>query len=103
MTNKQTIAKEAAKLIRKGWTKGTMARTKDGRRIPYTENEAVSFCARGALARACVNLNQYECFMTVENEFEVRIDNYSMAEYNDSLAKSAEDVAKVFDEIANDK
>lgn len=100
-TRQTEMAEEAAKLIRKGWTKNLLATTKRGNVIDVLSEKAVNFCALGALSHSV---------KTDEDDFVVNdiirkfgdIVGMSITFFNDNCAKSAEDVAEVFDQIAKD-
>ena len=52
----RAIVKEAERLIRAGWTKGTFARDKAGQGVNPISPQATCFCVLGALTRAQHNL-----------------------------------------------
>jgi hypothetical protein len=96
------IARKAAEIVRVPgcWTKGHWAKNGEGRSISPRSPEAICFCAEGAVEHLCNNSTEmlkvielFNCEFTTDTSF-------SMIGYNDSVAQNAEDVAKVFDMIA---
>lgn len=49
--NRNKIIEEAQELLRKGWTKGYLARNSAGQPANVLDKEACSFCALGAIYR----------------------------------------------------
>jgi hypothetical protein len=50
------VLSRARQLIAKGWTRGDMATSKDGRHTDPRSNTACRFCAMGAVVRASADL-----------------------------------------------
>lgn len=104
------VAKLAAGYVRKGWTTDTYARNQNGQSIASSAEEAVCWCATGSVHRALYDLDllsidisnsfRNEVIELIQLSFK-RITGYSMATFNDAIAKDGEQVAKVFDQIAN--
>jgi hypothetical protein len=46
------VLRTARGLVNKGWTTGSLAKNKAGKKVPVKSPEAVCFCAIGALRRA---------------------------------------------------
>lgn len=49
------MLRDAAKLVRQGWTRAYSGRDKDGNGIGYDQPEAVCFCTQGAVFRAVMD------------------------------------------------
>lgn len=101
-TRQAEMAEESAALIRKGWTQYRLATNKRNFPVSLESKEAVNFCALGALSRIALSRDDGRMAQTIANKF-ADIVGMSMSGFNDNFAKSAEDVAKVFDRIANDQ
>lgn len=100
------VLKRAAKVIERGWTQRALAKDDLGQRVlPESEN-AVCWCAYGAIDRAAVELG-------VDVESEVALNAESLASslaweryrtslpgFNDRVAKSGEEVAKLLKDAA---
>lgn len=99
MTNEQkATAKKAASLIRKGWVRNSLAVDKNYKFVDPGKKEAANFCALGALIHSSKNNNDVQ---HIAQLFGIKV-GMSMTRYNDFRAKSAEDVAKVFDQISEE-
>lgn len=111
-TKIQRAAEYAAKLVRKGWCRGAYAKTKGGNVIGPLEANAASWCALGAMKRAVHDL-KYDTppydptFTNLITRFNMKARHggadCDVATFNDKVAYNADDVAKVFDEIAGSK
>lgn len=55
-------------IIQKGWTKGTYARTVNGRNVATMDKDACQFCLEGALARAADGWEHVEEYSVAEYE-----------------------------------
>ena len=52
---KREAREQAAKLLKRGWSRVCMAMTRTGRPCEILDSNAVAWCAQGALLKACVN------------------------------------------------
>lgn len=100
MTSKQVanILRKAAALVRKGWCKGSPARDSLGLVVGPLDEDAVEFCAIGAIQRVCRAL-------TADGAWEARralreVIGMEIAPWNDGIARDAEQVARAFEEAA---
>lgn len=108
MTNNVVaIARRAAELIRSGWAQGAYARTADGWLVLPCDPRAVCFCASGAVERAYkeLELDRREGIVALNKTFRdvIKGEGYrfpGMINYNDADGRTAEEVASVFDCVA---
>lgn len=100
------ILREAARLVRLGWTKGAPARDSQGLPVVSDDPEAVCWCAYGALTKAVQGRRDSNWF-ALENAIDLVLagdDRFarsaltSYIHWNDFHATSGEEVAQVFEE-----
>lgn len=113
MYDNNTIIKilvETSQLLeRKGWNKYTMARDANGRRCGPDSEEATCYCLSGALVKAWRTIDPESeefYFRFFEKKFsEVLLEkydyNYTYTRWNDTVAKSREDVIQLINEVIN--
>ncbi len=90
---------EALELIKKGWTRGTMAKNTFGALVPPSNADAVSFCALGAIHNA-----EFKCGANYEQACKARaamcqaipVTSISIVIFNDNHA-THEDVIAAFE------
>ena len=105
MTNTETdikVLKRAKNLIKKGWTQDAYARNVDGTKVEPTDPDAVKFCMRGALYRACRDFDS-EISMSRTYDYLHKIHykddkSLSLVDINDG-AKTKKEVIDVFDKL----
>lgn len=92
----------AADLILLGWTKELLAGDADGNEVPENSEEAVSFCLIGAYSRAAHDLGigdeDYKLHRPVRQALHDRGYRGMISDWNNRVAKSAEEVAAVLRE-----
>ena len=71
------MLRDAAKLVRQGWTRSYSGRDKDGNGVGYDQPEAVCFCAQGAVYRAVLDGLGGEQRIIYTNLFEETTDRLS--------------------------
>jgi hypothetical protein len=118
------MLRDAAKLVRQGWTQGYSARTEVGHAAGFDWYNAVCFCAAGAVSRAIMDglgghpaittthlfheteQRLFECVVEVIKEISpgqpVKFDDPGthIAEWNDSWARDQNTVVAVLDKAA---
>lgn len=92
-------AREAAKLVRRGWCQNASARDEYGMSVAEKSRTARSWCASGAIWKASRRRTATGPIGEVHARFS-RIVRRSVVNFNDSHGTTAEDVASVFDRIA---
>ena len=99
MNVEKEILLEAAKLIRKGWCKEVTAKDNLGEPTHPWSAQAIRFCAMGAIQRACFNKGGFS-----DKPLYARVRRYigeeSIADWNDSIGQSAENVVKTLEKVA---
>lgn len=100
---------KASVLLKRGWTTGASARAARLSRfnngqlevVAATSDDAACFCLSGALTRAVYDSPDVmygPVFNVVEQAiFRATRRQYSIAEYNDTVAKSVDDVTRIID------
>lgn len=107
------IVRRAIELIEQGWTQFSMARDANGRRVLPPYNDAASFCASGAIARATYEVHGYGPKLSsttdaltdrwaVFNHIRTYIGTNTVASWNDDRTRTKEDVLKVFETVLSD-
>jgi hypothetical protein len=105
MNNVKEVLLNAAKLLEeKGWTQRTYARDKHGFSTVSTDDDAVCFCAIGAINRAGFELKDYEETLRLEavavlSESLGEFDN-SISQWNDYHRRTKEEVISKLKEVA---
>jgi hypothetical protein len=86
------LIREARRLLKRGWTKGFMARDKNGAYAHYTSKEATCWCLVGALNRATKGggCDVWLKVISEDNIYKV-FGTYAMHRIND-MAKDVEEV-----------
>lgn len=105
MINENTVAlaKEAARLVRQGWCQHSYSKDKDGNNCWPGDENAVCFCATGAVMRGLLNLKMFNGAKTeqeVTEAFGLAV-RHSMIYFNDCVAQSQDEVAVAFDKAAD--
>jgi hypothetical protein len=100
MDKAQLVAdlKEARRLVAEvGWTRGMAARDANGDCVAATDDEAVCFCAIGALVRATdsVTNNRFVIARKAVSDV-IPVSAATIVQYNDHVA-TREDVIALFD------
>jgi hypothetical protein len=103
MATELDILQEARRLIdEKGWTQGQAARTRSGKPVEITLDDASCFCTVGALSRACMNLgvphsgHSWSRTFTAFRQALPGSPDY-IAAWNDAPSRTKDDVLKAFD------
>lgn len=91
------IYREAAKLVRNGWTQGTYARDLAGRKVGHWDVHAVRFCALGALRRAS---GAETCEHQVNRHLYEHLGRRLIDQWNDG-PNTDENVAKTMEAVAD--
>lgn len=104
--------REAARTVRRGWCTHVLARTRDGAVLSdsMTDPEAVSWCATGAILRACGQRGAtpldglaLEAVTAVEGWLHSRRQlPDSLIEWNDLDARDGDQVADLFEAVASE-
>lgn len=93
------ICRRAAKLIRGGWTTGTLARTESGWKVSARDPDAASFCMAGALIRATGDLGgPFDAYQEVARLQRAKFTD-SIPAFNDFIAKDANAVAERLEKL----
>lgn len=99
------LLKYARTLLAKrgGWTQGVLARDSSGQEVPYESNDAVCFCASGAVHRAMhvlqdfgFNQSAWDALKASLPEFKQKTNHHVVVEFNDRQ-KSKAPVIRAFD------
>lgn len=95
MNNTEKVLRYMKKLIAKGWTRKTFARTVNGAKVAPTDHRAARFCLLGArdCAEAALGIWDDEA-MTPISEC---IGDVHIARYNDAPGRKKSDILKVID------
>lgn len=97
----RALAKRSAELIRKGWVKYKEAQDAQGRHVTPESPDACKFCASGAIKRSTKELNgNWDLERVIFRKFESVCKCSCIIYFNDWVAITSEDVARVFDQIA---
>lgn len=96
MTNAQ-ILRQARALIKKGWCKKVIARTKTGACTYPDSRYACAWCAEGAIQRACKHKFRFYVMTLVgivkrENKI-----SKELHQWNDAPRRTKDDVLRAFD------
>ncbi len=103
MSTVKAVLVSAKELIKKGWTQGSGARDAQMHPCNDTHENAVCYCALGALNRAeheagKATFNRYEiAYGLLNNEVRKRTKQGSILAYNDASERTVEDVLSLFD------
>lgn len=103
--NAARIIRKAAGYVRQGWTQGANARDAKGRELPATDDEAVEWCASGALHRACedepMNLKSVRSHLLVAVSRSIAVSGFEfISAWNDNHMRTANQVAEELDKVA---
>lgn len=101
-----TVLTEAAELVEAGWVQGVLAIDEDGDECEPTMEEAVAWCATGALNAAAPTLEAYcqaENATTLFVQSIIDEDIESIEDWNDSRASSGKEVADLFRSLASSR
>ena len=120
------MLRDAAKLVKRGWTRAYSGRDEDGNGVGYDKPNAVCFCAQGAVYRAVMDGLGGEQKVIFTNLFEETVDRlgryvieaieqtdgvcpkrhyrerpeYVVVEWNDRWVSSQDDVVAVLEKAA---
>lgn len=95
----QALEKAAEKIQPESWGHGAYARRQDGRSVSYKDPMACKFCAYGFLQRyVSFDLREEAArqLRTAITEVHGKYSQRTIIYYNDSIAKSAAEVRKMF-------
>ena len=98
--NTVAVLRAAKDILRtRGWTKHAYARNKDGEKISAGSEDAVSFCALGALGRAQQESSSetYPTSFRFMEKAAIELSHLSAAGYNDLVTTTIEDIYRLFD------
>ncbi len=90
------------------WTKCALARDKDGKKCHYSQAEVICFCTLGAIGKVAWGIleNSAKQYHMLEGESlrflrravrQATDDFLDVAEFNDKLERTHEDIMKMFD------
>lgn len=107
MSFKEEIAvlRKVKKLVQKGWCRTSYAKDKNGKEIDHLDKKACSWCAAGAINRACVNLKSDRVAWSNVNAELIKLlpldeweDHLTITKWND-IQPSKIAVLKMFDKV----
>lgn len=105
MSDITEVAVEAARLIRAGWTTGTLARDGNGDAVDPLALDATCFCAVGALTRAAHNAGLggwNQSVLALRKNLASTVGARSVAAWNDRPGVDAEQVASTIERVAQE-
>jgi hypothetical protein len=96
-TQVQEILLKCAALVRRGWCTGAPAKNADGKPVGPRDQDAVAWCAIGAIQKICGGPED-----GWEARFALRqvLGSEGIQEWNDGRARDGEMVARMFEEAA---
>ena len=102
------ILTEAVALVSRSWCQGAAARDRKGRPVDFTSSEAYSFCALGAIERACGSHvkpgespeqeQRRRLRMAVEDSLGLK--GEGLASWNDRPGRTKEEVVLALERVA---
>jgi hypothetical protein len=84
--------------IKFGWTQNVAARDKDGNEVLPSSEDACCWCIYGAIGASRKDLSR-ETRYKYENKVEEVIGNYSISLYNDSPARTKQEVIDILEQV----
>lgn len=105
----EQLAAEAAALIRKGWCQGYLSTDTEGNVAYPEEGNVANYCAIGAMSEVAPKDDDgIDLYIKLLDEFQAHLGPkeggmYTIASFNDAPGRTAEEVAAVFDKIAEGK
>lgn len=90
-----------AQTVRQGWCRGAPAVDKNGSSVGSSSSEAVRWCAIGAMCKETgSDVAKFADLYGLVAADLIESRNMSLSEWNDNVASSGEDVARLFEKVS---
>lgn len=101
--DEREVLREAARLVRQGWSQGAFARDWKGHTVLVRSFRATNFCAVGAIRYWCGETNHDLALRAEQKLLEVlrrRDSALTVVKFNDAPGRTADEVAAALEEAA---